>query len=121
MDATAGPPARVSEPAAEAPTASAAACWSDDSPTIASVVKYFLELDGFEVLLAADGLAGLDTARREHPDRSSATSTARHGRAEMVKALRVDPLMADIRILMLTSESSVDSETEAGGRRRRLH
>ena len=30
----------------------------------------------------------------------------------MVKALRVDPRMSDVRILMLTSESSVECETE---------
>ena len=30
----------------------------EDSPTIVSVVKYFLELEGFEVLVAEDGLLG---------------------------------------------------------------
>jgi type IV pilus assembly protein PilB len=118
------PPARVVAPAA-APSAAASAESSspaglrrrvlvvEDSPTVASVIKYFLELDGFEVLLAADGLAGLDTARREHPDLIvSDVNMPAMGGMEMVKALRVDSGMADVRILMLTSESSVDSETE---------
>src|SRR5256714_5184793 len=39
----------------------------EDSPTIASVVKYFLELEGFEVLVAKDGEAGLESARRDRP------------------------------------------------------
>ena len=32
--------------------------------------------------------------------------------AAMVKALRVDPRMSDVRILMLTSDASVECETE---------
>jgi type IV pilus assembly protein PilB len=109
------PPAHVEEPSvAKAPDGvRRRVLVVDDSPTIASVVKYFLELEGFEVLLAADGLVGLDTARREHPDLIvSDVHMPAMGGMEMVKALRVDPLMADIRILMLTSEASVDSETE---------
>ncbi len=61
----------------------------EDSPTIASVVKYFLELEGFEVLLAADGLIGLDTARREHPVLIvSDVNMPGMGGVEMVKTLR---------------------------------
>ena len=70
----------------------------EDSPTIASVVKYFLELEGFEVLLAADGLAGLDMALREHPDVIvSDVNMPGMGGVAMVKALRADPLMSDVR------------------------
>jgi type IV pilus assembly protein PilB len=85
----------------------------EDSPTITSVVKYFLELDGFEVLLAGDGLVGLDMARREHPDLIvSDVNMPEMGGVAMVKALRLDPRMSDVCILMLTSESSVECETE---------
>ena len=85
----------------------------EDSPTVASVVKYFLELEGFEVLLAADGVAGLETALREHPQIivSDVNMPGMSGVA-MVKALRADPSYSDVRILMLTSEASVESETE---------
>ena len=85
----------------------------EDSPTIASVVKYFLELEGFEVLLAADGLIGLEIALREHPDVIvSDVNMPGMGGVEMVKTLRDDPRTLDVRILMLTSEASVESETE---------
>jgi type IV pilus assembly protein PilB len=85
----------------------------EDSPTITSVVKYFLELEGFEVLLAADGQIGLEMARREHPDVIvSDVSMPRMGGFEMVRALRGDPATANVRILMLTSEASVESETD---------
>ncbi len=40
----------------------------DDSPTIASVVKYFLELEGYEVLVAEDGAEGLHMASKFAPD-----------------------------------------------------
>ena len=85
----------------------------EDSSTISSVVKYFLELEGFEVLLAADGQIGLEMARREHPHVIvSDVSMPRMTGIEMVRALRGDPATADVRILMLTSESSVESETD---------
>jgi len=85
----------------------------EDSATIASVVKYFLELEGFEVLLAGDGLVGLEMALREHPDIIvSDVNMPAMGGVAMVKALRVDPRMSDVRILMLTSEASVECETE---------
>ena len=85
----------------------------EDSPTIASVVKYFLELDGFEVLLAADGEIGLETALREHPHVIvSDVSMPRMSGLDMVKALRADATTAGVRILMLTSEASVEAETD---------
>jgi DNA-binding response OmpR family regulator len=34
------------------------------------------------------------------------------GGLEMVRTIRADPAMADVRILMLTSEASVDFEAE---------
>jgi type IV pilus assembly protein PilB len=85
----------------------------EDSPTIASVVKYFLELEGFDVILAEDGLLGLKTAQREHPDVIvSDVNMPSMGGVDMVKALRADPRMSDVRILMLTSEASIECETE---------
>jgi CheY-like chemotaxis protein len=85
----------------------------DDSPTIASVVKYFLELEGFDVVLAADGMSGLETARREHPIMIvSDMNMPGMGGVEMIKTLRSDPQFVDVRILMLTSEASVECEAE---------
>jgi two-component system alkaline phosphatase synthesis response regulator PhoP len=85
----------------------------EDNETIVSVVKYFLELEGFEVIVAADGLAGRDIAVRECPDVivSDVKMPGMDG-LEMVKALRLNPRTANVRVLMLTSEASVESETE---------
>ncbi len=85
----------------------------EDSPTIASVVKYFLELEGFDVLLADDGVSGLEMAQREHPQVIvSDVNMPGMGGIEMVKMLRADPSHSDVRILMLTSETSVEAESE---------
>jgi len=86
----------------------------EDSSTITSVVRYFLELEGFTVLAAENGLLGLEMAFRDRPDVIvSDVNMPGMGGLAMVKALRGDPRTAQARILMLTSESSVESESEA--------
>jgi type II secretory ATPase GspE/PulE/Tfp pilus assembly ATPase PilB-like protein len=85
----------------------------EDSATIVAVVTYFLQLEGFDVLVAEDGLVGLDMALRERPDVIvSDVNMPGMGGLAMVRTLRGDPRMAHVRIMMLTSESSVESETE---------
>jgi len=86
----------------------------EDDRTITAVVKYFLELEGFEVSVATNGLIGLETAKRELP-RVIVTDLNMPGMdgLAMVKALRADERTHDISILMLTSEESVESETMA--------
>ena len=86
----------------------------EDSRTIASVVKYYLELEGFEVRLAANGLIGLELARSERPHVivADVNMPGMDGFA-MVKALRADPRTHDVAIAMLTSEESVESEAHA--------
>jgi type IV pilus assembly protein PilB len=86
----------------------------EDDGTTSQVVKYFLELEGFEVLIAKDGASGLETLRRERPQLvvTDCNMPGMNGMS-MVKALRADPLTRDIAVLMLTSEEGVDKETEA--------
>jgi DNA-binding response OmpR family regulator len=40
----------------------------EDEPTLLSTLEYNFSKQGYEVCTAADGLAALDVARREHPD-----------------------------------------------------
>lgn len=76
-------------------------------------MKYFLELEGFDVLVAGNGLLGLDMARKERPDLIvSDVNMPDMGGVAMVKALRNEPALTGIRVLMLTSEASVEAETE---------
>jgi len=84
----------------------------EDSPTVVAVVRYFMQLEGFEVLDAPDGVAGLEIAKREHPQVVvSDISMPRMDGLSMVKALRADPETANIAVLMLTVDSSVEGET----------
>jgi type IV pilus assembly protein PilB len=84
----------------------------EDSPTVASVVRYFLELEGFDVLVADNGLAGRDMALDQRPDVIvSDVNMPGMGGLAMVRALRADARTSGARVLMLTSEDSVESET----------
>jgi type IV pilus assembly protein PilB len=86
----------------------------EDSRTIASVVKYYLELEGFDVRLAADGAIGLELARAERPLVIVAdVNMPGMGGFAMVQALRADPRTHDIAIAMLTSDDSPESEEQA--------
>jgi len=82
----------------------------EDDRTITSVVKYFLELEGFEVVVAENGLIGLEAAKRQLPQIivTDCNMPVMDGVA-MVKALRADALTEDVSILMLTSGNGVDS------------
>jgi type IV pilus assembly protein PilB len=86
----------------------------EDSDTIASVVKYFLEIEGFEVLVAKDGNSGLEAARRDQPQVivTDYNMPGMDGMA-MVRALRSEAVTRGIAVLMLTSEESVEKETQA--------
>jgi type IV pilus assembly protein PilB len=70
----------------------------EESPTIVSVVKYFLELEGFAVLVAADGRQGFELALSERPDVIvSDVNMPGMGGLEMVRALRADARTAGVR------------------------
>jgi type IV pilus assembly protein PilB len=86
----------------------------EDSRTILAVVKYFLELEGFEVLEAKDGAVGLEVARREQPQVivTDYNMPGMDGVA-LVKALRADSVTQGIAVLMLTSENNIEKESLA--------
>ena len=86
----------------------------EDDRTVTAVVKYFLELEGFEVAIAKDGLIGLEMAKRDIPD-VIVTDVHMPGMdgIVMVRALRANAPTRSIAILMLTSEDSLNSETDA--------
>ncbi len=86
----------------------------EDSSTIASVVKYFLELEGFDVAVAKDGNSGLEAARRDKPQ-VIVTDYNMPGMdgMDMVKALRAEATTRGIAVLMLTSEDNVEKEARA--------
>ncbi len=86
----------------------------EDDRTVTTVVKYFLELEGFEVTVAKDGLVGLQTAKRALPQVIvTDCNMPGMGGVDLIKALRADARTRDIPILMQTSDDSLEGETLA--------
>jgi len=77
----------------------------EDCRTVAALTKLFVQRQGFEVLVAADGLIGLEMARRELP-RVILTDFYLPGMdgPDLVRALRADAATRGIAVFMLTSE-----------------
>ena len=86
----------------------------EDSRMIAHFLKRLLESEGFDVLIASDGLGGLEAARRDQPGLvvTDYHMPRMHG-LEMVKALRTDPLTRDIAILMLSGNDDANDKAQA--------
>jgi CheY-like chemotaxis protein len=80
----------------------------EDSRAVANVLKYFFEMEGFEVLLAA---IGLEMAKRELPN-VIVTDYNMPGMdgAPLARDLRADPSTRSIAVPMLTSEDGVARE-----------
>lgn len=85
----------------------------EDDKTTATVIKYFLEHEGFQVLVAEDGEAGLKLAREQRPQ-VVVTDLVMPGMdgMTMVKALRDGEATRDIAIIMQTSDDSLETETK---------
>ncbi len=90
----------------------------EDDPTIQKLVRAALRAAPHEVLVAADGNAGLALIRKEHPD-VVFTDIAMPGMDgyEMVSSLRDDPELADIPVVFMTASvqrTQLDEARERG-------
>ena len=75
----------------------------EDEPSLASTLSYNLRKNGFNVMSEADGLAGLQAARREHPDVIVLDlMLPKMDGLEVCRRLRAE---SDVPILMLTAKS----------------
>ncbi|MDO5758449.1 MAG: response regulator [Rhodobacterales bacterium] len=91
---------------------------ADDEPNIVVSLQFMLKREGYEVLVARDGLDALDTIRRERPGLVllDGMMPGMSGFA-VCEAVRADPELRDIRILMLTAkgrETDIARGTGAG-------
>jgi type IV pilus assembly protein PilB len=100
-------------PAASTAPANGRVLVVEDSPTIVTVVQYYLELEGFTVTVAADGAQGLALARQERPD-VVVTDLSMPGMdgIALVQALRADPNTTRTPILVLTADTNPEREEE---------
>lgn len=77
----------------------------DDEPNILVTLEYLMKREGYEVLLARDGLQALDVLRREHP-RLVLLDVMMPGKNgfEVCQELRADEAIKDTVVLMLTAK-----------------
>ena len=86
----------------------------DDDPVILNLLKVNFELDGFDVLTAADGQEALDTARAEKPDVVLLDiMMPKLNGLEVTKALKADAATKGIPIMLLSAKAQ-EADVEAG-------
>jgi DNA-binding response OmpR family regulator len=77
----------------------------DDNPTIVELIKYAVNLQrGYHVLVAYDGVQGLESVYREHPDCVIIdVKMPRMDGYQLVRSLRGDARTADIPMIILSA------------------
>lgn len=78
---------------------------ADDEPNIVLSLEFMMAREGYEVLVARDGREALETIRRERPqlvllDGMMPEMTG----FDVCEAVRADPALSGVRILMLTAK-----------------
>jgi len=78
----------------------------DDDPVILQLLQVNFEMEGFNVITAADGQQGVERTRADRPDVVvSDVMMPRMTGIELVAELKGDPDTADIPILLLTAKA----------------
>jgi DNA-binding response OmpR family regulator len=86
----------------------------DDEQDILDLVRFRLEHDGYRVLTASDGQAGLALAQAERPDLCILdVMMPKLTGLEVLASLRADPATADTRVILLTSRGQ-DTDVDRG-------
>jgi DNA-binding response OmpR family regulator len=86
----------------------------DDERITTQLVQAFLEPEGFEVILAYDGVEALEVARAEKPDLILLDIVLpRKDGFDVCEELRSDPDFKDVRILMFTAKG-LSQDVERG-------
>lgn len=78
---------------------------ADDEPNIVISLEYLMKREGYEVLVATDGNQALEVIQREKPA-LVLLDVMMPGKTgfEVCQAVRADPALAGVRILMLTAK-----------------
>ncbi len=78
---------------------------ADDEQNIVISIEFLLRREGFEVVVASDGEAALVKARAEKPDLVLLdVMMPKMNGFDVCQALRADPELAGMRVLMLTAK-----------------
>ena len=86
----------------------------DDEPNIVISLEFLMKREGYEVLVARDGEEGLTAIRDQRPDLVvlDVMMPKRNG-FEVCEAVRADPELAGVRILMLSAKGR-EAEVKKG-------
>jgi DNA-binding response OmpR family regulator len=87
---------------------------ADDEPNIVISLEFLLKREGYEVVVAHDGMQALERIRARRPDLVilDVMMPQRNG-FEVCQDLRQDPEFKDLRIMMLTAKGR-DTEVSKG-------
>jgi DNA-binding response OmpR family regulator len=87
---------------------------ADDEPNIVISLEFLLKREGYEVVVAYNGVEALAKVRAERPDLAilDVMMPQRNG-FEVCQDLRQDPEFKDLRIMMLTAKGR-DTEVSKG-------
>lgn len=86
----------------------------DDEPNIVISLEFLMKREGFAVAVARDGEEGLAAIRAGRPDLVVLdVMMPRRNGYEVLAAVRADPSLAGVRILMLTAKGR-PAESEKG-------
>jgi CheY-like chemotaxis protein len=86
----------------------------DDSQPIAAIIEVALKKEGYEVSVGQDGVEGLKMALVEKPDLIICDSIMpRMDGFALIRAIRANPVTAQIPMILLTSKASGEDEQRA--------
>lgn len=86
----------------------------EDSLPIATVIQMALIKEGYKVLMAVDGLEALKVAISERPKLIITDSVMpRMDGYGLLRAIKANPMTAEIPVIMLTSKASTEDEQKA--------
>src|SRR5438445_5579670 len=86
----------------------------DDDPVIVKLLQVNFEMEGYQVLTAADGQEGLERAQHDRPDVIILdVMMPKLDGLEVAKALKLDAKTQDIPVILLSAKAQV-SDIQAG-------
>jgi CheY-like chemotaxis protein len=86
---------------------------AEDDPTVRSLIRMTLDSGQTEIFEVEDGTEALEVARRELPELIFLDwSMPGPSGIEVCRALRADPLTADVKVVMLTARSDSHDREE---------
>ncbi|HUP68930.1 MAG TPA: response regulator [Acidimicrobiales bacterium] len=86
----------------------------DDDPVIQNLLRVNFEMEGYEVIVASDGVEGLERARRDAPDVVVCDiMMPRMDGLTVAREMKADPATAGIPILLLSAKAQ-QADVQAG-------